>query len=210
MASRGGDANRERAASATCIGFAGEFVPEVCCPIIRRSPLLTPNVAVNMPIAVFLPARPDSSVDALAFDVQAGAGEPLHVHPREALLIYAEAGAFNLFTEDRVWALLPSRAIWLPPGVPSGWQAGMRSPVRLRPLHFPLPLPANVPTETKVIGVSALLAAVIDELPPHHHPCQSHPRRPGQSVRFLRERAAKRSHAHVSRGRTGGQRPLDG
>ena len=139
-------------------------MPEVCCPIIRRSPLLTPNVAVNMPIAVFLPARPDSSVDALAFDVQAGAGEPLHVHPREALLIYAEAGAFNLFTEDRVWALLPSRAIWLPPGVPSGWQAGMRSPVRLRPLHFPLPLPANVPTETKVIGVSALLAAVIDEL----------------------------------------------
>jgi AraC-like DNA-binding protein/quercetin dioxygenase-like cupin family protein len=137
---------------------------EVCGSIIRRSPSLRPFVVVNMPIAVFLPVRADSSVDALAFDVQAGGGEPLHVHPREGLLVYAEAGAFNLFTEDRVWALLPSRAIWLPPGVPSGWQAGMRSPVRLRPLHFPLPLPGNLPTEPKVIGVSALLAAVIEEL----------------------------------------------
>jgi AraC-like DNA-binding protein/quercetin dioxygenase-like cupin family protein len=136
----------------------------VCGSIILRSPSLTPNVAANMPIAVFLPARPESSVDALAFDVQAGMGEPLHVHPCEGLLIYAEAGAFNLFTEDRVWALLPSRAIWLPPGVPSGWQAGLRAPVRLRPLHFPLPLPANLPAEPRVIGVSALLAGVIEEL----------------------------------------------
>ncbi len=143
---------------------AGVFMTEVCDSIMRWSPSLTPNVVVNMPIAVFLPTSADSSVDALAFDVQAGAGEPLHVHPREALLIYAESGAYNLFTEDRVWALLPSRAVWLPPGLPSGMQAGMRSPVRLRPLHFPLPLPRNVPTEPKVIGVSALLAAVIGEL----------------------------------------------
>ena len=123
-----------------------------------------PNIVVNTPIPVFLPRREDSCVDAPAFDVQAGAGDPLHVHPHEALLIYAESGAFNLFTEDRVWALLPSRAVWLPPGVPSGWQAGLRSPVRLRPLHFLLPLPGNAPREAKVIGVSALLAAVIQEL----------------------------------------------
>ena len=119
---------------------------------------------MNLPIAVYLPRSADASVDARAYDVRAGGGEDLHVHPREGLLIYAESGAFNLFTEDLVWALLPSRAIWLPPGLPSGWRAGMRSPVRLRPLHFPTPLPGDLPAEPKVIGVSNLLAAVIGEL----------------------------------------------
>lgn len=119
---------------------------------------------MNLPIAVYLPRSAEAGVEARAYDVQAGGSEALHVHPQEALLIYAEAGAYNLFTEDLVWALLPSRAIWLPPGVPSGWQAGARSAVRLRPLHFPVPLPAHLPAEPKVIGVSPLLAAVIAEL----------------------------------------------
>lgn len=137
------------------------------------SPVLAPNVVLNLPnvpkapkasIAVYLPRHTGAGIDARAYDVQAGYDEPLHVHPHEALLIYAQAGAYNLFTEDRVWALLPSRALWLPPGVPSGWQAGARSPVRLRPLHFPTPLPAQVPAEPKVVAVSALLASVVDEL----------------------------------------------
>lgn len=139
-------------------------MPAVCDSIITRSPALAPNVVVNLPITVFLPRSADASVDARAYDVQAGGGEPLHVHPQEALLIYAESGAYTLFTEALVWALLPSRAIWLPPGVPSGWRAGTRSAVRLRPLHFPVPLPATLPTEPTVIVVSPLLAAVILEL----------------------------------------------
>src|SRR3954447_16491059 len=100
-----------RVVSASEVMCAGEFMHEVCGLIIRPSPWPGPNLVANMPIAVFLP-RADSSIDALAFDVQAGTVEPLHVHPQEALLIYAEAGAYNLFTEDCVWALLPSRAIW--------------------------------------------------------------------------------------------------
>lgn len=143
---------------------------EVSCWLDFASPAITPNAALNLPthrkapLAVYLPRTAEAGIDARAYDVQAGYGEPLHVHPHEALLIYAEAGAYTLFTDDRVWALLPSRSLWLPAGVPSGWQAGARAPVRLRPLHFPLPLPADLPSEPKVVGVSPLLGAVIDEL----------------------------------------------
>jgi len=111
-----------------------------------------------------MPVHAGSTVDVLAFDYAAGSHEQLHVHPHEALLIHAEAGEYRVFTEDRMWALLPGRAIWLPPGVASGLQAGSRATVRLRPLHFPLPLPEMLPAEPTVVPVSALLVAVIGEL----------------------------------------------
>lgn len=55
-----------------------------------------------------MPAHAGSAVDVLAFDYAAGSHERLHAHPHEALLIHAEAGEYRVFTEDRMWALLPS------------------------------------------------------------------------------------------------------
>ncbi|MFT4113111.1 AraC family transcriptional regulator [Silvibacterium sp.] len=100
-------------------------------------------------------------VAVLAFDYAAGERVPAHQHTK-AQLIYAVEGSMIVTTAEGHWALLPTRAIWVPAHTRHGIR--MRGPagakVRMRTVFFDdsVPPPAS---RCAVIRVSPLLRELI-------------------------------------------------
>jgi AraC-like DNA-binding protein/quercetin dioxygenase-like cupin family protein len=90
-----------------------------------------------------------------------------HVHP-EHQLAWASAGALTVATQDATWVLPPTRALWIPAGLPHDTRASGRA--LMRSVFVP---PGGSPvswTAPTVVAASPLLAEVITylggELPP--------------------------------------------
>jgi AraC-like DNA-binding protein/quercetin dioxygenase-like cupin family protein len=96
-------------------------------------------------------------VVVLAQDYEAGEKVPCHDHAK-AQLIYAIEGSLLVSTHTDRWALISSRAIWVPAHTPHYLR--MRSKVRMRTAYFEVePTPAR--EQCAVISVSPLLRDLI-------------------------------------------------
>lgn len=81
-----------------------------------------------------------------------------HVH-EDHQLAWASAGVLTVLTEETTWVLPPSRALWIPAGMPH--ETGANGRATMRSVYVPTgmsPVTWNAPT---VVAASPLLAEVI-------------------------------------------------
>jgi len=84
-----------------------------------------------------------------------------HVHA-EHQLAWAASGVLTVLTEGATWVLPPTRALWIPAGLPH--ETGAASKAALRSVFVPPALSAVQWTVPTVVAASALLAEVIGYL----------------------------------------------
>ncbi len=89
-----------------------------------------------------------------------------HVHQCHQLL-FAQAGCMTIELGNQVYLLPPSRAAWLPAGVPH--QVLMRGVVAYRSLYF-APQP-ELPASVQVVAVNPLLREIIERMAHDHWRC---------------------------------------
>ena len=97
----------------------------------------------------------------VTFPMSAGTLFDWHVHD-ENQLAWASAGALTVLTESATWVLPPTRALWIPAGLPH--ETGASGQATMRSVYVPpglTPVDWAVPT---VIAASPLLAEVIGYL----------------------------------------------
>ncbi|MBY6186414.1 helix-turn-helix transcriptional regulator [Marinobacter hydrocarbonoclasticus] len=81
-----------------------------------------------------------------------------HQHQRGQLL-YAEQGCMQLSLPQRLCIVPPTRAVWLPSGLPH--QVTMAGPTRYRSLYFDAGHFGTLPAQPKIFEVTPLLQALI-------------------------------------------------
>jgi len=99
-------------------------------------------------------------VDITPYDMPPGSGWEAHAHDHEALLSYAHAGSCTQIMATRTWVVLPAHAVWVPPGVEHATLVGPHG-CDFRTVRFPVPIPADLPSDPCVIEVSPLLAQLV-------------------------------------------------
>jgi AraC-like DNA-binding protein len=97
-------------------------------------------------------------VRSLAETYRTGGRIPRHDHPW-GQLAYATAGVMHVRTPTSVWVTPPTRAVWLPPGLPH--EILMRGETALRTLYIDPFTAAALPKEEAVLEVSLLLRELI-------------------------------------------------
>ncbi|HTU10551.1 MAG TPA: helix-turn-helix transcriptional regulator [Allosphingosinicella sp.] len=102
--------------------------------------------------------EPFLTIRTLAYRVEAGHRIERHRHDWHQL-VYASAGLLNVWTERGAWIVPPHWAIWVPAGVTHSIR--FAAPSDLRTLYLRPRTDENVPVDCAVIGVSALLRALI-------------------------------------------------
>src|SRR5262245_54937599 len=103
----------------------------------------------------------DGQVAILTARVPGGVAFDWHTHPAHQFA-WARAGVLTMTTGDGTWVLPPSRALWIPAGVPH--VLGSSGVATTRSLYFTpwrCPVGWTVPT---VVRVSPLLGHLIDHL----------------------------------------------
>lgn len=81
----------------------------------------------------------------------------MHVHPW-AQLVYAATGVMRVTTPDASWLVPPTRAIWMPAGVPH--EIAMRGSVAMRTLYLAPTLDA-LPPACRALEVAPLLRELV-------------------------------------------------
>jgi AraC-like DNA-binding protein/quercetin dioxygenase-like cupin family protein len=81
-----------------------------------------------------------------------------HTHPW-AQLVYAASGVMRVATPSAAWLVPPTRAIWVPPGVPHA--ISMRGQVAMRTLYVTPARSGGLPTECRALEVPPLLRELI-------------------------------------------------
>jgi AraC-like DNA-binding protein len=76
-------------------------------------------------------------------------------------LIHAVHGVMVVSTDEGLWVVPPTRAIWMPPDMPH--QLRMIGEVKMRAAFIRPDATPNLPTQCSVIGISALLRELILE-----------------------------------------------
>lgn len=104
--------------------------------------------------------RSNLPVTAMATDFPRGYDTGLHRHPN-AQLIHAVHGVMVVSTDEGLWVVPPTRAIWMPPDMPH--QLRMIGEVKMRAAFIRPDATPNLPTQCSVIGISALLRELILE-----------------------------------------------
>ncbi|GGX23424.1 transcriptional regulator [Pigmentiphaga litoralis] len=97
-------------------------------------------------------------VTAMATDFPNGHNTGHHRHPN-AQLIHAVHGVMVVSTEQGLWVVPPTRAIWMPPDMPH--QLRMVGEVKMRAAFIRPDASPHLPTQCSVIGISALLRELI-------------------------------------------------
>jgi AraC-like DNA-binding protein len=115
-------------------------------------------MAFILPDSPFDPDRLTGSLLGIASDL-GWHDSGLHQHQRHQLL-FAQAGCMSIELDNRVCLLPPSRAAWIPAGVPH--RVLMRGVVAYRSLYF-RPRP-ELPTGVQVIAVNPLLREIIERM----------------------------------------------
>jgi len=107
--------------------------------------------------------NPDT-LDNLVIGIAAEMGEHdsgVHQH-RKAQLLYSSAGSMRFNLANTQVVLPPTRAAWLPAGVPH--QVTMRNVVAYRSLYFEPETVSSLPSEVTIFHVNPLLKALIDTM----------------------------------------------
>jgi AraC-like DNA-binding protein/quercetin dioxygenase-like cupin family protein len=103
----------------------------------------------------------DAAAVVVTFAMPAGTRYSWHSHT-DHQLAWAASGVLTVLTQDATWVLPPTRALWIPAGLPhetgTAGRATMRT-VYLRPDRSPVNWPAPTP-----VAASALLAELIGYL----------------------------------------------
>lgn len=110
--------------------------------------------------ALFDPERypaPVIGIAALLGDHDSG----LHQHQRGQLL-FTQQGCTRITLDDQLCLLPPTRAAWIPCGVPH--RAVMNKTVDYRSVYLSPAVAARLPTQVRVIEVSVLLRAVLEPM----------------------------------------------
>lgn len=81
-----------------------------------------------------------------------------HYHPEDQL-IFASRGVMTIHAKQGIWAVPPSRAVWIPAGTPHS--VAMSGVVSMRTLYFLPGLVRGLPEECFVMNVSPLLTELI-------------------------------------------------
>jgi AraC-like DNA-binding protein/quercetin dioxygenase-like cupin family protein len=102
----------------------------------------------------------DGGILVGSFRYAAGRRTPTHVHA-DHQLVWAQSGVLHVTTEGAGWVLPPTRAVWVPAGVPH--ITGASTPATLRSLYLPPDCPVRFAAPT-AIAVDDLLAALIVHL----------------------------------------------
>jgi AraC-like DNA-binding protein len=97
-------------------------------------------------------------VRSLALTYRDGHRLPAHAHPW-AQLIYARSGVMHVVAEERLWFTPPTRAIWIPPGLPH--EIGIRGETALRTLYVSPERARGVRPSVESLEVTALLGELI-------------------------------------------------
>ncbi|MBF6029087.1 helix-turn-helix transcriptional regulator [Pseudomonas sp. P115] len=103
-----------------------------------------------------LPA-PVIGIAALLGDHDSG----LHLHQRGQLL-FTQQGCTRITLDNQLCLLPPTRAAWIPSGVPH--RAVMQQTVDYRSVYVSPAIAAQLPTQVRVIEVSVLLRAVLEPM----------------------------------------------
>ena len=85
---------------------------------------------------------------------------PRHAHKRGQLL-YAATGVVTVITDEGSWVVPPRRALWIPAGV--AHEVRMSGAVSTRSAYVRYEASAQLPAHCRVIGVSLLLHALLQE-----------------------------------------------
>ena len=85
----------------------------------------------------------------------------LHVHQRGQLL-FTQQGCTRITLDNQLCLLPPSRAAWIPSGLPH--RAVMQQAVDYRSVYVSAALAEQLPAQVRVIEVSALLRAVLEPM----------------------------------------------
>lgn len=102
-------------------------------------------------------AAPAIGIAAVLGDHDSG----LHQHQRGQLL-FTQQGCTRITLDNQLCLLPPSRAAWIPGGVPH--RAVMHKAVDYRSVYISPALAEQLPTQVRVIEVSALLRAVLEPM----------------------------------------------
>lgn len=98
-------------------------------------------------------------ISAMAKDYPAGYAGYMHSHTR-AQFLYAASGSMKIQSAAGCWIISPQRAVWLPPGYPH--QTSSIGPLQMRTIYIREDVcPAQAPPEPVMLGVSALLHALV-------------------------------------------------
>jgi AraC-like DNA-binding protein/uncharacterized RmlC-like cupin family protein len=106
-----------------------------------------------------------AAVTVATFPMAAGARFDWHTHP-DHQLAWACAGVLGVITETATWVLPPSRALWIPAGLPHETFSSGRSTMRalyVRPDLCPISWPAPTPVAARQL--LAELIAYLDSEP---------------------------------------------
>lgn len=98
------------------------------------------------------------AIVALATDYPAGYDIAPHRHTR-AQLLYASEGVMTVTAETGSWVAPPQRAVWVPAGMEH--TVAVNRPVSMRSLYVRPDDAPDLPATCRVVGVSALLRALI-------------------------------------------------
>ncbi|MGY3903471.1 AraC family transcriptional regulator [Aeromonas lusitana] len=115
-------------------------------------------MAFILPDHPFNPDRLTGAVIGIASDL-GWHDSGLHQHGRHQLL-FAQAGCMSIELENKICLLPPSRAAWLPAGMPH--RVLMRGVVAYRSLYFAPQ--QELPTDLQVIAVNSLLRELIERM----------------------------------------------
>lgn len=97
-------------------------------------------------------------VRSLAVTYQSGHCVDPHRHPW-AQLIFARCGVMEVVSDDHLWTVPPTRAIWIPAGVTHG--IVMRGEVALRTLYLAPNLASGIDRKLGVVEIVPLLSEMI-------------------------------------------------
>lgn len=107
-----------------------------------------------------LTGSPDGGILVGSFQYDAGRTTPPHVHV-DHQLVWASSGVLHVTTDGGSWVLPPTRAVWVPAGVPH--VTGASTPATMHSLYLPQDCPVRF-MEPTAIAVDDLLAALIVHL----------------------------------------------
>ncbi|MGL4288090.1 MAG: AraC family transcriptional regulator [Phreatobacter sp.] len=99
-------------------------------------------------------------VAAMAAEYVSGTVGTRHSH-RRAQFLHGLSGVMTVITEAGSWAVPPQHALWIPPGVVH--QSRCWGHVQLRTLYVEPEAAANLPQTCRLLEVSPLLRALINE-----------------------------------------------
>lgn len=102
------------------------------------------------------------SVSIRAIDLVPHERSTPHAHAFVGQLAWVMSGALRISTPGKLWFVLPSQGLWLPPGVMHGVEVGP-APVQMRNVYARPEMFEGLPDQVCILAVDRLLRELIDK-----------------------------------------------